>query len=71
MYKHNGLAEKKHRDIIEHGITLLAHASMPLKCWDEAYRTAVYLSNRVPNFFLENKSPLHLKTFGCACYPNI
>jgi hypothetical protein len=32
----NGAAERKHRHIVEVGLALLAHASMPLKFWDEA-----------------------------------
>lgn len=30
-HQQNGAAERKHRHIVEMGITLLAHASMPLK----------------------------------------
>jgi hypothetical protein len=34
-HQQNGSAERKHRHIIEVGLTLLAHSSMPLKFWDE------------------------------------
>lgn len=39
-HQQNGLAECKHRHIVEVGLSLLAHASMPLNFWDEAFSTA-------------------------------
>jgi len=48
-HQQNGSAECKHRHIVEVGLTLLAHASMPLKFWDEAFSTAVFLINRLPS----------------------
>jgi histone deacetylase 1/2 len=36
-HQQNGPAERKHRHIIEVGLSLLAYASMPLKFWDEAH----------------------------------
>ena len=41
-YQQNGLVEIKHRHIVENGLALLAHAFMPLKFWDEAFRTIVF-----------------------------
>jgi histone deacetylase 1/2 len=38
-------AQIKHRHIVEIGLALLAHASMPLKFWDEAFLTPTYLIN--------------------------
>jgi histone deacetylase 1/2 len=81
-HQQNGAAERKHRHIIEMGITLLAHASMPLKFWDEAFQTAVFLINRLPSKVINNDTPLHplygeeldytsLRTFGCAVWPNL
>lgn len=78
----NGLAERKHRHIIDMALTLLARASLPMKFWDEAILTSIYLINRLPTPLLHLKSPFevlygsppdynHLKTFGCACYPNL
>ena len=46
-HEQNGVVEQKHRHIIESGLTLLAQASLPLKYWDEAYHTAVFLINRI------------------------
>jgi hypothetical protein len=59
------------------GLALLAHASMPLKFWDEAFLMAVFLINRLPSKVTENQSPFEclygktpdytfLRTFGCA-----
>ena len=47
-HQQNGAAERKHRHIVEVGLSLLAHASMPLKFWDEAFITATNLINRLP-----------------------
>lgn len=76
----NGRVERKHRHIVETGLSLLAQASMPLEYWLDAFTTAVSLINSLPTTVLEGKSPLELlhgkifdygrmKIFGCACYP--
>lgn len=44
----NGFTERKHRRIVETGLTLLAHAHMPISYWVDAFNTAVYLINRLP-----------------------
>lgn len=64
------------------GLTLLAHSSMPLKFWDEAFLTAVFLINRLPSKVINHETPigcLHghepnyafLRTFSCAVWPNL
>jgi hypothetical protein len=74
--------ERKHRHIVETGLALLAHATMPIKFWDEAYLTVTYLIDRLPTRVLDNKTPLErlfnsplnyslLKIFGCVCYPHL
>lgn len=74
------MVERKHRHIVELGLTLLAIASLPYKFWDHAFLTAVYLINRLPTAALQFQVPytllyhkIHdcqfLKIFGCACYP--
>jgi histone deacetylase 1/2 len=76
----NGVVERKHRHIVELGLTLLSHASLPLSYWDYAFLTAVYLINRLPSAPLNFKVPYtvlyhhdpdykFLKAFGCACFP--
>ena len=55
---------------------------MPLKFWDEAFVTATYLINRLPSkviqgqtllerLFHQTPDYLKLRTFGCACWPNL
>jgi histone deacetylase 1/2 len=81
-HQQNGSAERKDRHIVEVGLSLLAHASMPLKFWDEAFITATYLINHIPSKVIQGQTPfelllkqkpdyLMLRTFGCACWPNL
>ena len=44
----NGSVERKHRHIVELGLALLHHASLPLKFWDHAFLIAAFLINRLP-----------------------
>lgn len=53
----NGVVERKHRHVVELGLTLLSHASLPLKLWDYAFQTAVFLINRLPTSFLDFAIP--------------
>ncbi|KAH9744520.1 retrovirus-related pol polyprotein from transposon RE1 [Citrus sinensis] len=80
IHHQNGKVERKHRHIVETGLTLLAQAHLPLKFWWNAFHTAVYLINRLPTPVLNNKSPFEMlfhkipdytvmKVFGCSCYP--
>ena len=57
-HQQNGSAERKHRHIVEVCLSLLAHASMPLKYRDEAFITATYLINRLPSRVIGNSTPL-------------
>jgi hypothetical protein len=81
-HQQNGLAERKHRHIVETGLALLAQAQMPLRFWDDAFNTATFLINRMPSRTIDNDTPLHklfgtqpnytsLRVFGCACWPNL
>ncbi|KAK8951385.1 hypothetical protein KSP39_PZI003284 [Platanthera zijinensis] len=76
----NGLAERKHRHIVETGLTLMAHGQTPKQFWNHAFSTAVYLINRLPTTTINGRSPFealfgtrpsydHPRTFGCACFP--
>jgi histone deacetylase 1/2 len=78
-HQQNGVAECKHRYIVETGLTLLAHASVPFCYWSDAFTTACFLINRLPTCLLHMKTPLEillhetpdytfLKVFGCACW---
>jgi hypothetical protein len=81
-HQQNGLAEWKHHHIVEFGLSLLSHASMPPKYWDEAFLAATYLINHLPSKTLDFSSPLErlfkekpnycgLCTFVCVCWPNL
>ena len=78
--EHNGYSERRHRHIIETGLSLFSHASMPLSYWSFAFSTAVYLINRLPTPTLNHESPFlklfgtvpnynKLRSFGCLYYP--
>jgi IS30 family transposase len=54
----NGLAERKHRHIMEVGLALFAHSSTPLKFWDNAFLATVYLINRTPSKGINYETPL-------------
>lgn len=77
-HQQNGSTKRKHRHIVEIGLVLLAHASIPLKFWDEAFLAIVYLINRMPSKTIQNSTPLDClfkqkpdyssrRTFSCAC----
>ena len=55
--EHNGFSERRHLHIVETGLTLLSHASLPLIYWPSAFATAVYLINRMPTPTLKFSSP--------------
>jgi hypothetical protein len=76
----NGIAERKHRHIVEMGLTLLAQSGLSTKFWVESFLTSTYLINRLPTKVLHNESPFStlfgklpnysfLKVFGSLCYP--
>jgi hypothetical protein len=81
-HQQNGAVERKYRHIVEVGLSLLSHASMPLKFWDEAYLTAAFLINCTPSRVISYQIPIErllgkkldysfLRTFGCAYWPNL
>jgi hypothetical protein len=81
-HQQNGVVERKHRHIVEVGLSLLAHTHMSLKYWDEAFATAAYLINRTPSHVIDGQTPLlklscatpdysQLRVFRCACCPNL
>lgn len=78
--QHNEISERKHRHIVETGLTLLNQASIPLNYWTYAFAATIYLINRIPTPVLAMDSPFHklfgshpnyqkLRVFGCLCFP--
>ena len=41
----NGQVKRKNRYVVETGLTLLAHSSVPLSFWPYAFQTATHLIN--------------------------
>jgi histone deacetylase 1/2 len=81
-HQQNGLVERKHRHIVETGITLLAQPHMPVRFWDDAFQSACFLINRLPSRTINNETPIFrllgsqpdykiLRVFGSACWPNL
>jgi histone deacetylase 1/2 len=79
-HEQKGIVERRHRHIVETSLTLLGQCKAPLKFWNYAFKTSVYLINRLPTSILSNKSPFEclfhqtpdyafLRTFGCLCFP--
>ena len=82
VHEQNGLAERKHRHIVEVGLILLTQSHLPLKLWDHYFITIVYTINRLPTPVFHSKTPFealfhhkssysHFRVFGCRCYPHI
>lgn len=49
----NGVIERKHRYIVDLGLTLLNQASLPLTYWDYDFSNVVYLINRLPFAYVQ------------------
>lgn len=75
----NGIAERKHRHLLNVGRALMFQSACPLQFWSECVLTAVFLINRTPSSILPGKSPFEiafgklpdfslLKTFGFLCF---
>ena len=77
----NGVSERRHRHIVETGLTLLQDANLDFAYWPYAFQTTSYLINRQPTSLLQHKSPFEAlfeqtpsylklkKKIGCLCYP--
>jgi histone deacetylase 1/2 len=59
-HQQNRTVERKHRHIVETGLTLLARADVPFRFWSDAFFTACFLINRTPTRVLSMKTPLEL-----------
>ena len=58
--QHNGLAERKIRDIVYKYRTLLIQASTPLNLWGFAVMTVIHLIHRLPSRTLNLQSPIEI-----------
>ncbi|GLU08619.1 hypothetical protein SLE2022_255210 [Rubroshorea leprosula] len=78
----NGKAERMNRTILNMVRSLLFQAKLPSEFWVEALYVAAHLINILPCSRLQFSTPHevlfgevpsydHLRTFGCACYPNL
>uniref|UniRef100_A0A2N9J0D9 Integrase catalytic domain-containing protein n=1 Tax=Fagus sylvatica TaxID=28930 RepID=A0A2N9J0D9_FAGSY len=76
----NGVAERKHRHLVQCALALLSQSKLPLSYWSYAISTAAHIINKLPTPNLGNQSPWdalyqvapdlsHLRTFGCECFP--
>lgn len=72
----NGVAERKHYYIVETGLSLMAHSSVPFKYWFESFNIVVYFIKRMPilsspyeALFHAALDYTHLENFGSACCP--
>lgn len=57
IHHQNGKIERKHRHIVDIGLTLLAQAHLPQSFWWNAFHTVVYLINRLPLTVITNHTP--------------
>ncbi|CAH9114096.1 unnamed protein product [Cuscuta europaea] len=76
----NGVAERKHRHLLELARTMLIAASLSANFWVDAVLTATFIINRIPSPTLHGLSPFEklfnrkpdmsvFRVFGCACFP--
>ncbi|GKE01440.1 retrovirus-related pol polyprotein from transposon TNT 1-94 [Tanacetum coccineum] len=78
--QHNGVVERRNRNLLEAGCTMLIFLKAPLFLWAEAINIACYTRNRslirlrynkTPYELMHDKKPdlLFLHVFGSLCYP--
>ena len=76
----NGVAERKHRHLLDVARTIMIQSNVPALYWGDAITTACYLINRMPSSSVGDQIPLHIlkpnaplfsfspKIFGCVCF---
>ena len=79
-HEQNSLVEHRNRYIVETGLSILAQGAIHGHFWHFAFKSVVYLINRLPSKVSHNIThfqcvykyvPVYkfLKVFGCLCYP--
>ncbi len=53
----NGVANRKHRHIVDMALTLISQSSIPFQYWSYAFSTTVFLINRLPSLHRHSTSP--------------
>ncbi|KAL0316464.1 UNVERIFIED_CONTAM: Retrovirus-related Pol polyprotein from transposon RE2 [Sesamum radiatum] len=79
----NGVAERKHRHLLDVARTIMTHMHVPKSYWGDAVLTACYLINRMPSNVLNGDTPYSClfpdkplfgiapRVFGCVCFVHI
>ncbi|KAK4382103.1 Retrovirus-related Pol polyprotein from transposon RE2 [Sesamum angolense] len=79
----NGVAERKHRHLLDVARTIMTHMHVPKSYWGDAILTACYLINRMPSTVLNGDTPYSClfpnkplfgiapRIFGCVCFVHI
>ncbi|KAK4403223.1 Retrovirus-related Pol polyprotein from transposon TNT 1-94 [Sesamum angolense] len=79
----NGVAERKHRHILDVARTIMTHMHVPKSYWGDAVLTACYLINRMPSTVLNGDTPYSClfpdkplfgitpRVFGCVFFVHI
>jgi hypothetical protein len=76
----NGLAERKHRHLVELSLATMFHDNIPLVYWDWIFSSVNFVINHLliqhttlispfEKLFQQKPDYSFLKTIGCACYP--
>lgn len=65
--QNDGVAERKHRHIMETTRALLLSSSVPKKFWGEAALTSVYVINSIPSSVIAGLSPFE-RLYGSTPY---